>query len=304
MKHTLLLTALLVFTITACQGNKPPQAEVAKSSLSISDTLIPISDSCPKEHYVYVSWNLANFGRSKGSEELEIMGQILRDVDIVAGQEVSVSEAGAQAVAKLDDVLNRKGAKWDYIISDRTEPKNPGVERYAFFWKTAKIRTNHDDGRLIASLQEVIDREPYSMKFTMGTRSVTAFSIHAVPIAKNPIHEVEALAKSVEFQRSGNMILSGDFNLAAKDTDPLLKPVGFTSYIHEETSLGNKVKPNGNYRSHQYDNVYTKGDIGVCTSGVIDFPARFFSPVTDEKLKEIKKVSDHLPVYIVFYFRN
>jgi hypothetical protein len=44
----------------------------------------------------------------------------VRDYDIIAIQEVVAGYGGAQAVAKLADELNRKGSKWNYIISDPT----------------------------------------------------------------------------------------------------------------------------------------------------------------------------------------
>ena len=40
--------------------------------------------------------------------------------------------------------------------------------------------------------------------------------------------------------------------------------------------------------------------VHVCESGVIDFVSSKFSPVTNESLKEARKISDHLPVYIRF----
>ncbi len=46
---------------------------------------------------------------------------------------------GAQAVARLADELNRKGTKWDYVISDPTSSSAYKTERYAFIWKTSKV---------------------------------------------------------------------------------------------------------------------------------------------------------------------
>jgi hypothetical protein len=44
-----------------------------------------------------------------------------------------------QAVARLSDELNRTGSKWDYIISDPTSSSHI-KERYAFIWKTNKLK--------------------------------------------------------------------------------------------------------------------------------------------------------------------
>ncbi len=67
------------------------------------------------------------------------MAELVRDADIVAIQEVVAGYGGAQAVARLVDNLNRKGAKWDYVISDPTNSPKYVTERYAFIWKTKNI---------------------------------------------------------------------------------------------------------------------------------------------------------------------
>ncbi len=314
----LFLALCVMIATSAC--NKDASANKTVSEKSIvpktqkvskeKNDFFPIPDSCPKEHYVYLSWNLANFGKSKSPETLELMAEIGRDADIIAGQEINAGSRGVlgdgpQTVAKLTDLLERKGSDWDYIISDRTQSEgdNAGVERYAY-WMKSPIWMNRREAVLVKSLEQPIDREPYSAVFHIGNNTVTTYSIHAVPTAKDPVQEVQALAKSEELQRSGNMILSGDFNLAGKDMNPILNPTGFTPHIAAKTSLKQKVGKKGEHLLYQYDNIYTKGNIGVCASGVVDFPASYFAPVTDESLHEARKLSDHLPVYIVFYFKK
>ena len=71
---------------------------------------------------------------------MEEIANILRDADIVAIQEVVSGYGGAQAVAKLADILNRKGSQWDYVISDPTNSTKYVTERYAFIWKTKDIK--------------------------------------------------------------------------------------------------------------------------------------------------------------------
>ncbi|MEC3966232.1 hypothetical protein [Flagellimonas halotolerans] len=70
------------------------------------------------EEIQLVSWNIKDFGRTKNTDELNQIAEIVRDLDILAVQEVVSGNGGAQAVAKLTDLLNRKGAKWDYVIND------------------------------------------------------------------------------------------------------------------------------------------------------------------------------------------
>src|SRR5690554_2205222 len=92
-------------------------------------------------HYTLATWNIQHLGQSKTDEDRVFMAEVLRDFDIVAIQEVVAKHpAGAQKVAQLADELNRKGAKWDYRISNPTNsPSGYISERYAFLWKTSKM---------------------------------------------------------------------------------------------------------------------------------------------------------------------
>ena len=111
-----------------------------------------------------ISWNIRDFGKTKSSEELRQIANIVRDTDILAIQEVVAGYGGAQAVAKLADILNRKGNKWDYVISNPTNSSKYVTERYAFIWKTRHIKIKNR-GRLISELDSLTDREPYLMDF-------------------------------------------------------------------------------------------------------------------------------------------
>lgn len=78
----------------------------------------------------------------------------------MALQEVVAGHGGAQAVAKLADELNRKGAKWDYIVSDPTSSSAYKTERYAFLWKTSKVK-KIGKAWLEKKYHLEIDREPF-----------------------------------------------------------------------------------------------------------------------------------------------
>jgi endonuclease/exonuclease/phosphatase family metal-dependent hydrolase len=87
-----------------------------------------------------LSWNLQNFGKSKSKSEIAFIANTVKYFDIIAIQEVVAGYGGAQALAKLADELNRKGSKWDYVISDPTTNIAYKTERYAFIWKTANLK--------------------------------------------------------------------------------------------------------------------------------------------------------------------
>ena len=87
-----------------------------------------------------LSWNLENFGKSKSGQEISFIANTVKDYDIIAIQEVVAGYGGAQTVAKLADELNRKGSKWDYVVSNPTSSSAYKTERYAFLWKTASVK--------------------------------------------------------------------------------------------------------------------------------------------------------------------
>jgi endonuclease/exonuclease/phosphatase family metal-dependent hydrolase len=265
------------------------------SALNLDSTS---SSTCP---HLFVSWNLANFGRSKSPESIEVMANVLKDADIVAIQEVNAGkDYGAQTVAQLAEALSRKGASWDYVVSNPTRPSTPGVERYGYLTKKNHVTFSRDQAHLVSELEDVIDREPFALTASLvHADAIQFFTIHTVPTKKGPAREVEALTGSNEVKNAPRAIFAGDLNLPAGVTDTYFEQMKYKGAIREKTSLKEKLDKVGGYLFHQYDNVYVKG-ITVCESGAIDFVGKYFAPVTDESLHKARKVSDHLPVYIRF----
>lgn len=241
-----------------------------------------------------VTWNLCNFGKSKSNEEIIFIAKQLKDADVVAIQEVSASDFGSQAVAKLADELNRTGSKWDYLLSDPTN--GAGSERYAFLFKTSKL-TAIGRGFLEKKLDNYIGREPFVAKFkTKQNKTFLLSTIHAVPSAKKPALECQYLYKLDSIHDSENLLLMGDFNLKHQDKSfNSLKNRGFNVALsNQKTTLRMKPKPDGNL-ANPYDNIFFENDvIKLISTGIIDFTTQFSS------LLEARKISDHLPVYLNF----
>ena len=111
-----------------------------------------------------LSWNLQNFGKSKSNQEIEFIANTIKNYDIIAIQEVVAGNGGAQAVARLAEALNQKGEKWDYRISNPTSSITHGTERYAFVWKTSKLKLKGKPW-LERNYHLEIEREPYFATF-------------------------------------------------------------------------------------------------------------------------------------------
>lgn len=260
-------------------------------------TIPPTQDSTEKvESIRLITWNGGNYGKSKDETEIQYFATIIRWFDVAALQEVSTGIAGAQAVAQLADELNRTGSKWDYVLSDPTTGK--GSERYAFFWKTSKLKLL---GRpwLEQSLEATIDREPYMARFKWKDKTFLLASIHTVPTAKKPQTEIEQLPVLHKKYESDNLLIMGDFNLSQKHKAfDGLKLLGYqNSLTDQKTSLKAKEK-DGEHLANEYDNIfYEDSTITKIKSGVIDFSYDF------ETLKEARQISDHIPAFLEFIIK-
>jgi hypothetical protein len=106
------------------------------------------------------SWNIRDFGKSKNDSTIQFIANTVKDYDIVIIQEVVAGYGGPQAVTRLRDALNRKGFKWDYVISDPIFGSSYKTERYAFLWKTSKVKKVRKSW-LEEKYKTEIDREPF-----------------------------------------------------------------------------------------------------------------------------------------------
>lgn len=203
-----------------------------------------------------LSWNIENFGQSKSNTEIVYIATILKTYDLIALQEVVAGNGGAQAVARLADALNRKGSQWDYTISDPTTSTPSKTERYAFLWKTARLKKI---GRawLEKKYALAIEREPYWATFEYANKRFTVASFHAITKSKQPEREIKYFKFFPEEYPSLNLILAGDFNCPQSHSVFIpLRKIGFSSaLVNQKTSLKRNGK-NGSYLSNEFDNMY------------------------------------------------
>jgi deoxyribonuclease-1-like protein len=236
-----------------------------------------------------VSWNIQNFGKSKSDSIIEYICHIVKNYDIVAIQEVTTSEFGAQAVAKLDACLDRTGFSWDYIVSNPTS--GAGSERYTYLYKKSRVNLK-GKGELEQSLESTINREPYRAVFIYKNIEYILFNIHLVPTNKNPQNEVRLLDTIPKIYLNKRIVIMGDFNLSQKHTAyDYLKKSLYPALIDQKTSL--KMKETIDPLNEEYDNFFISKNIKLYKSGIILFFKDF------KTLSEARKVSDHCPIYII-----
>lgn len=241
-----------------------------------------------------ISWNIKDFGKTKNNEELHRIADMVKESDILAIQEVVAGYGGAQAVAKLTDILNRKGSKWDYVISDPTNSPKYVSERYAFIWKTHRIKIKNR-GWLISALDAPIDREPFLLNLYMDGKSFTVINFHSRPYNNDPQSEIMALSEYVRDSIKNPLVIAGDFNV--DERMPIfrtLKSSGYqTAVTNQKTTLKWKCE-HTEYLNHPIDNIFYSMEIQKVKGGIIDF-VRFC-----EELDNARKLSDHVPVFLHF----
>lgn len=242
-----------------------------------------------------LSWNIENLGKSKSILEIALMAKTIQDYDIIAIQEVVAGYGGTQAVSLLANELNRKGAKWDYVISDPTSSSAYKTERYAYIWKTSSIKKI---GRawLEKKYHLEIDREPYYCTFEYNNKQFTVVNFHAITKSKQPEREIKYFKYLPEEYPDLNLIFTGDFNCPQSHSvfNPL-KTIGYKSIlINQKTSLKQECK-NNKCLASEFDNMYYKtSKINFMNSGIIPFYENFGS------LKKARKISDHIPIWFQF----
>lgn len=239
------------------------------------------------------SWNLENFGKSKSESEIDFIATTLNKFDVVAILEVVAGDGGADAVSRLSDALNRKGTKWDYSISNPTSSTNAyKVERYAFLWKTAKIK-KVGDAWLEKRFSLEIDREPYFANFKAEGKQFTLAAFHAITKSKQPETEIKYFKYIPAEYPDLKIIFCGDFNCPQSHTvfNPL-KKMGYNPIFEgQKTSLKQECKGT-NCLASEFDNAfYNSLKFKLVKSNVVYFYKAF------ENLKDARKISDHIPIW-------
>lgn len=238
-----------------------------------------------------VSWNIENLGKSKSEATITFIANTVKEFDIIALQEVVAGEGGAQAVARLAEALNRKGSKWDYIISDPTSSSAYKTERYAFLWKTSRVK-KIGNAWLEKKYTLEIDREPYYCTFQYNNKSFTIANFHAITKSKQPETEIKYFKFLPNQYPTLNLIFVGDFNCPQSHSvfNPLKKMNYKSVFINQKTSLKKECKENICLAS-EFDNIwYNDLKISISNSKALHFYTTFKS------LKEAREISDHIPI--------
>lgn len=254
---------------------------------------------CLGQEISLVSWNIRDFGKTKSTEEIERIANILKEYDVIALQEVVAGYGGDQAVTSLAGELNRKGSKWDYSISYATKSPKYKTEKYAYIWKTSKV-TIADKASLVRDLESCVFREPYRIKFKVCGKSFTLLNYHSRKHSEGPEIEVQCLTDYIINCENDNVIVVGDFNLSEEHhIFNKLKERGYRACLSGHKTTLKRICVEGHYLSHAIDNIFfDSNNIQHLDTGSIDFVSGC------DSLETARKLSDHLPVYISYKIKQ
>lgn len=240
------------------------------------------------------SWNIRDIGRTKSDSAIEFIASTIKDFDVVAIQEVVASDpAGAQAIARLAAVLNNKGARWDYTVSDPTSSSAYKAERYAFLWKTSKL-AKIGDAWLEKRFSLKIDREPYFATFKTNGKLFTVVNFHAITKSMQPETEIKYFKFLPAEYPQLNLVFAGDFNCPQSHTvfNPLRKMGWLPAMVGQKTSLRQQCI-NGDCLASEFDNFfYDTTKVKISDLGIV----RFYKSFDD--FQAARKISDHVPVWM------
>jgi deoxyribonuclease-1-like protein len=254
------------------------------------------------------TFNIQRFGEKK-SADAEVMQQIaliVANFDLVAIQEVQSPQA--MPVARLVDLINRSGGRYDASVSEpigRTTYR----EQYAFVWDATRIRMIPDSAYVVRDDSDRMHRPPMVGSFETRILPVpgrqpfrfTVINAHTDPSQVSPrgqsnemnvLDDVFIRVREYEYQTRGikNVLLVGDLNVSTANLGELGQIPGMISVVGTTptNTAGNKT-----YDHILLDRTITTEYTGVF--GVIDLQ-RDYGLSADQAAR----VSDHRPVWAEF----
>jgi len=195
------------------------------------------------------------------------------------------------------DWIHRKGSKWDYVISDPTNSMPYGTERYAYIWKTGKVK-KVQRAWLEQNYVNEIDREPFFMNFSYNGTVFTLASFHAIPKKKQPETEIKYFKFLPAQYPDKNLIFLGDFNAPQSHTvfNPL-KKMGYKPVLTDQKTTMKMHCVAEECLANEYDNIfYNSNAAKILNSGVVLFYESFPDMVA------ARRISDHIPIWAEFDF--
>ena len=255
--------------------------------------LVNVAGLMSAQSLTLVTWNIQHMGGTKSDEEIVLMANILRHSDLVAIQEVTaIDPAGAQAVARLADALDRTGADWDYAISNPTSGTPQQSERYAFLWKTSRV-TMIGNPSLAEQMADSVRREPFVGRFKTALGELVLINFHAIPHDQQPEREIKIVRNLAFDYEDLPVLFLADWNVVDHHTvfNPLTR-IGYHFALRGQPTTLKYRCVGETYTNYAIDNILLHPHISIRKAGIYDFVGNCANLAT------ARKISNHLPVWV------
>ena len=301
MKKLIAITALLMAAMLyGCKEYTPPQPPPETPNTTQPETPPePDLEEVVNETINIASFNIQIFGRSKRSKDdvMAVLTNISRNFDIIAVQEFRDSSETTldYFVQKINEMPGPVYASVGSARLGRTTSK----ESYAFVYNTETV-TFSGTSYVYNDTNDIFEREPFIAGFSSGNFDYILVNIHAKP--DDAESEIQALVDVIAdadnyFPDDHDVIVLGDYNADgsyfSETTTTGLRGTDYTWVIGDD--LDTTVATSSN----TYDRIVFQAD-----HTTEDFAGEVGVMLFESLLPgglEAKKVSDHYPVWAVFY---
>ena len=174
-------------------------------------------------------------------------------------------------------------------------PSGSISERYAFIWKSSKVKLEGRP-RLLSEVEDDVWREPYYARFIAYGKTYDVITLHARQNRENSVREINVLLQQLLSQSDvKNWVLMGDFNITEQeDVWNQIYNVGYEPAVRNSPTTLKRSCADAVYVNFATDNIYYDSKRYVASEAkVVDFV------IECSRLQASRKLSDHLPVGVL-----
>jgi endonuclease/exonuclease/phosphatase family metal-dependent hydrolase len=213
------------------KADEPARTRAVTTLLKLREALRAATPTRSPETLLLGTWNLREFDSESWGyrlpEAYAYMAEVIDRFDLVAIQEVRSD------LRALEQLRDRLGLHWNYLVSDVTEGSAGNRERLAFLYDTTKVRflgiagelvlpPVKQGGALVPAVQ--VARTPLMATFQVGWTKFVLATVHILygEDSAEPAARVDEIREVARFLRARtedpvepirNLILLGDFNI-------------------------------------------------------------------------------------------
>ena len=293
---------LLISVFSGSCNQRPKEAQ-----RSASDTTAASSTAAASKSITIASFNSLHLGWNN-QKDTSAYCSVLAKYDVIGLVEVMNTEILDKVKDKLHSMTS---VDWEYVASNKKIGRTTYKEYYAIIYRSDKTQFVTGSSRVWDDAGDKFEREPFIATFKSGNFDYTIILIHTafgdnVSVRRAEAAELASVFNAVQDEdpKENDILLMGDFNLPASDPGwQNLKAITTMQYEIPDTTL-TTLNSKG-VLSSSYDNIWFQGQYTnwefAGTASVDYYYAVTFKDDPNPGKRAFKRVSDHVPVYAVFY---